>query len=243
LTIFCRYESMMEVRRESMASRRRPSQATSAQDVSQDFQILAGLTDFAALLDDFAAAVIDELELAGQSERQAVAQAFRATLAVQANSVRDLFRDILTNISAEGAAEAELFWRSSGASVAISGARAAIQNGALAKRSVLEWIKLIIELIKKVILQLLDHLQDLPFLAGIKKWLLIILAIANIIDNLLAALNDLLAGREPVDMHRVSRNMWQGLETYWRAKAAFLRVARVDLDARGESNGGIGPTG
>jgi len=225
-----------------MASRRRQPQGTSAQESREDSPILAGLTDFGSMLDDFAAAVIRELELAGQTERQAVAQVFRDTLAVQASSVRDLFHDILRNLPSEGVAEVELFWRSSGAAVAISGARAAIQNGALAKRSVLEWIKLIIELIKKVISHILEHIQDLPFLAGIAGTLVIILALANIIDNLLAGLNDLLAGREPVDMSRVSRNMWQGLETFWRAKAAFLKVGRVESDARGESPLGRGVT-
>lgn len=227
-----------------MASRRRPSPETSAPTGREDFQILAGLTDFAGLLDDFAAAVINEFELAGQTERQAVAQVFRDTLAVQANSVRDVFRDILANLPVEGAAHVELFWRSSGAAVAIAGARAAIQNPALAKRSVLEWIKFIVEMIKKVILQILDDINgEFSFLLGIKKLLLIILAILNIIDNLLKALNDMLSGHEPVDMGRVSREMWQGLETYWRAKAAFLRIGRMESDARSESNSGTGLTG
>lgn len=200
----------------------------------ESLSIIAGLGEFSALLDEFAAAISQELELAGQTERQVIAQAFRDTLAVQSASIRDMFRDVVGGLPAEGRTDAELFWRASGAAVAIGAARAAIQNPALAKRTVLEWIKLILELIKKVIAEILEHLGHLF------PWLLnplsIILEILKILNNLLAGLNELLAGREPVDMNRLSNEMWQGLEVFWRAKAAFLKVGsakREDADTRG----------
>jgi len=49
-----------------------------------------------------------------------------------------------------------------------------------------------------------------------------ILAILNILDNILDALNRMLTAKEPVRMEELTRSMWQGLETYWRAEAALM---------------------
>jgi len=197
--------------------------------------IVAGLGEFAALVDEFAAAVNDELTLAGQSERQAIGQILRDTLVVQSSSVRDLFREVFAGLPADGQTDVERFWRASGAATAIAGARAAIQNPALAKRSVLEWIKLILEFLKKIIALILEFMRNnFPWLVGLIKILEIILALLKILDNLFEKLNKLLVGREPVDMARESREMWQGLEAFWRAKAAFMKLGSVDTD-RGDA--------
>jgi hypothetical protein len=42
---------------------------------------------------------------------------------------------------------------------------------------------------------------------------------------------------KPVDMARESREMWQGLETFWRAEAAFMKLGSVESDRRGETPG------
>jgi hypothetical protein len=199
--------------------------------------IVAGLGEFAALVDEFAAAVNDELGLAGQVERQAIGQICRDTLVVQSSSIRDLFREVVDGLPADGQMDVERFWRASGAATAIAAARLAIQNPALARRSVLEWIKLILEFIKKIIAEILKFLRDkFPWLVGLINILEIILALLNILDNVLAQLNKILAGREPVDMARESREMWQGLEAFWRAKAAFMRLGNVETD-RGDVPG------
>lgn len=205
---------------------------------SEELLIVAGLSEFAALLDEFAAAVNEELAVAGQQERQAIAQIFRDTLAVQSRSITELFREVLASLPADGAKDVDRFWRASGAATTIAAARAAIQNPALARRSVLEWIKLILELIKKVIAQILKFIkQNFPLHFGLIRTLLLILAVLNILNNLLAKLNELLTGREPVDMASESREMWQGLETFWRAEAAFLNLRGGETDRRSDTLG------
>jgi hypothetical protein len=39
-----------------------------------------------------------------------------------------------------------------------------------------------------------------------------------------------LAGREPVDMNRLSRSMWEGLEVFWKAQAAFMGSSSSDME-------------
>ena len=221
-----------------MGARRTPRPSAQPPGGGEEPQIVAGLGEFAALLDDFAAAINEELALAGQAERQAAGQVLRDTLAVQSASIRDLFRDVLAGLPAEGRTDVERFWRASGAATAIAAARAAIQNPALARRTVLEWIKLILELIKKILTQILAFVKEhFPWLFGLIRILTIIIALLNILNNLLANLNKLLAGREPVDMNRESREMWQGLEAFWRAEAAFMRLGTAEPD-RGDATGG-----
>lgn len=217
-------------------SRRSPASAPPPPGGGGEPLIVAGLGEFASLVDEFAAAVNDELGLAGQKERQAVGQICRDTLVVQSSSIRELFREVVAGLPADGQMDVERFWRASGATTAIGSARRAIQDQTLARRSVLEWIKLILELIKKIIAQILKFIRDkFPWLGGLINILEIVLALLQILDNLFDRLNKLLAGREPVDMARESREMWQGLEAFWRAKAAFM--GSVETDRRGDAQG------
>lgn len=218
-----------------MATRNRRSQNASAPAAGGNGEpvSVAGLREFAFLVDEFAAAVNAELGEAGQAERQTIGQVFRDTLAVQTNSIRDLFREVVAGLPADGKTDVEIFWRSSGAAVAMAGARRAIQDRTLARRSVLEWIKLLLELIKKIIISILAFIKEhFPWLKGLIKILTIILALLVALDNILGKLNELLAGREPVDMARQTREMWQGLETFWRAEAAFMRLGSSEGDRR-----------
>lgn len=199
---------------------------------------VSGLGEFGSLLDEFAGAIEEELGLSGQQERQAVAKVFRGTLAAQSGGVQEMFGEVFTDLPGDGKLNVEQFWRVSGAQVSISGARAAIRDKSLARRSVLEWIKLILELIKKIIAQILQFIKDnFPLKFGLKKVLAIILGILNIIDNLLSDLNQLLAGSEPVDMNRLSRSMWEGLEVYWNAQAAFMGSSFSDTETATEVMG------
>jgi hypothetical protein len=196
---------------------------------------VSGLGEFGSLLDEFAGAVEEELGLSGQQERQAVAKVLRGSLAAQSGGVQEMFREVFTDLPGDGKLKVEQFWRMSGAQLSISGARAAIRDKALARRSVLEWVKLILELIKKIIALILDFINvHFPLAFGLILVLTIILAILNIIDNLLHGLNQLLAGREPVDMDRLSRSMWEGLEVYWKAQAAFLGSSALDMETATE---------
>lgn len=218
-----------------MATRNRRSrnESASAPGGNGEPVSVAGLREFSFLVDEFAVAVNAELGEAGQAERQTIGQVFRDTLAVQTNSIRDLFREVVAGLPADGKRDVEVFWRSSGASTAMTGARHAIQDGTLARRSVLEWIKLILEVIKKIIADILAFIKKhFPWLIGLIKILTIILGLLHILDNLLGNLNKLLAGREPVDMARETREMWQGLETFWRAEAAFMRLGSSEADRR-----------
>ena len=200
----------------------------------QPFSV-SGLDEFGSLLDEFAGAIDEELGLSGQQERQAVAKVFRGTLAAQSGGVQEMFREVFTDLPSDGKLNVEQFWRVSGAQVAISGARAAIRDRSLARRSVLEWIKLILELIKKIIISILKFIKDnFPLKFGLIRVLTIILGILNIIDNLLSLLNQLLAGREPVDMDRLSRSMWEGLEVYWNAQATFMGSSSSDMETATE---------
>jgi hypothetical protein len=146
-----------------------------------------------------------------------------------------MFREVFMDLPGDGKLNVEQFWRASGAEGSISGARAAIRDRSLARRSVLEWIKLILELIKKIIAQILEFINaHFPLKRGLIRVLTIILAILHIIDNLLSGLNQLLAGREPVDMDRLSRSMWEGLEVYWNAQAAFVGSSSSDMETATE---------
>jgi hypothetical protein len=193
---------------------------------------VSGLGEFGSLLDEFAAAVDEELGLSGQHERQAVAKVFRATLAAQSDGIQEMFRKVFTELPGEGKLSVEQFWRVSGAQVTISGARAAIRDRSLARRSVLEWIKLIIELIKKIIAQIINFINTI--FPGLAQILTIILAILQSIENLLSNLNQLLAGGEPVDMDRLSRSMWEGLIVYWKALAVFRGSSSLAMEATTE---------
>jgi hypothetical protein len=196
---------------------------------------VSGLGEFGALLDEFAGAIDEELGLSGQQERQAVARVLRDTLAVQSGGVQEMFREVFTDLPGDGKLNVEQFWRVSGAQVSISGARAAIRDKSLAKRSVLEWIKLILEPIKKTIALILSFIKEhFKIKFGLIHVLTIILAILKIIDNLLFGLNQLLAGREPVDMDRLSNSMWEGLKVYWNAQAAFMGSASSDMETATE---------
>ncbi len=223
-----------------MASRKapisRPPSAASTEPPTNGGKssFVSGLGEFGSLLDEFAGAIDEELGLSGQQERQAVAKVFRGTLAAQSGGVQEIFREILADLPGDGKLNVEQFWRVSGAQVAISGARAAIRDKSLAKRSVLEWIKLILELIKKTIAQILDFIGGNFLLKGLKNILTLILSILVIIDNLLAGLNQLLTGSEPVDMNRLSRSMWEGLEVYWKAQAAFMGSSPSKLETATE---------
>lgn len=222
-----------------MAIRNRRSSKTPTPQPTGDVELtsIAGLREFSGLVDDFAAAVNEELREAGQSERQAVGQAFRDTLAVQTGSIVELFQKIVLGLPADGQANVELFWRSSGAAVAITAARSAIQNNALGRRSVLEWIKLILEALKKILRQVLQFIKTHFPLSGLDLYLSIIVDLLPILNNLLDLLNKLLAGREPVDMARLSREMWHGLEAFWRAEAAAMRLGSVEADRSGDALG------
>src|SRR5205823_1256081 len=133
----------------AMAARRRAASSSAAPPSGgEEHLIIAGLAEFAALVNDFAVAVDEQLALADQQERQAIAQILRDTLAVESSSISELFREVLASLPADGRKDVERFWSVSGATPTITAARRAIQNPALARRSVLEWIKLILELIK-----------------------------------------------------------------------------------------------
>lgn len=145
-----------------MGTRSRRSRNTSAVPPNADREplIIAGLVEFSALVDGFAAAVHDELGLADQKERQAMAQIFRETLVVQSSSITELFREVFDGLPADGKTDVERFWRASGAATAIAASRRALQDGTLARRTVLEWIKLILELIKKILASILEFIHS-----------------------------------------------------------------------------------
>lgn len=141
----------------------------------------------------------------------------KLALKKQASSLVETFQDIYDSQDAEGRQFLEKFIRSTDVTELIVRSRALLKGPTLQKRSLLEWIILIIELIKEILVMIGD-LFNLP-----DRVIKFILGILEIVEKILKFIAMLLGQRGAEIADSSDRIFWTSLERYWNTTAAWKK--------------------
>lgn len=179
-------------------------------------------SDFAELLDEYCGGIHTVLISEGEAEQAAVLDVLRQALATQARALAATFQDMYDNQDADGRGTIETFLDTAGAHNMIAQTRALMANDALQKKSLLGWIGLILEILKKIIAVLSD-LLNLP-----GKLIKLILAIILLLEQILKMIARFLGLNAADQADNSDRILWTSLERYWNTTAALRRNGLLD---------------
>ncbi|HQR33959.1 MAG TPA: hypothetical protein PLK30_14580 [Blastocatellia bacterium] len=172
---------------------------------------------FSELLEEYSNGVRDVLKSEGANEQIEVLEVMKLALKKQASSLVETFQDIYDSQDAEGRQFLEKFIRSTDVTELIVRSRALLKGPTLQKRSLLEWIILIIELIKEILVMIGD-LFNLP-----DRVIKFILGILEIVEKILKFIAMLLGQRGAEIADSSDRIFWTSLERYWNTTAAWKK--------------------
>jgi hypothetical protein len=177
--------------------------------------IRAVFEPFVALIDEYFQSIDDLLASEGEQEQRQVIGVLRTAGRTQAETFNRTFQEIFDAQDDDGRSLLARYLNGSGAPQMIADARGLLGNRALQRRSLLDWIGIILSVIK----ELLPILADLLNIGG--KILKFIMALLEILDKILELLGVSLGGRARENNSAAEEIVWRSLERYWRTTAAM----------------------
>lgn len=178
-------------------------------------EIRAVFEPFVALVDEYFQSIDELLAGEGEQEQRQVIGVLRTAGRTQTETFNRTFQEIFDAQDDDGRRLLARYLNGSGAPQMIADARGLLANRALQRRSLLEWIGLILSVIK----ELLPILADLLNIGG--RILKFIMALLEILDKILELLGVSLGGRARENNSAAEEVVWRSLERYWRTTAAM----------------------